>query len=280
VQVVAPDKAVRGALVADADKVTATERTQVRVSWEDQQGATRKSTRLRFPKDKYEAGTSGMESYVTKDDDDDDDDEDEDQDQEQDPDPDEDSDQEEDDLDESEMSAWLSEVHVVLTPAEEKFYAEMRGLNEYQDLGLIGAGIGGGFVHTSELKVMKYNEAMAGPNKKEWEKAVKEVHNKFKQYGVFETIKVDDIPTNAKVMTSTWAMKKKASGKYRARVNARGYEQVEGIHYNGNDIASPVANEMTVRIVMTLPIMAGWYCALLDVVGAFLNGRFDNDEKI
>jgi hypothetical protein len=43
---------------------------------------------------------------------------------------------------------------------------------------------------------------------------------------------------------------------------------------------APVANEMTVRIVMALAIMAGWYCALLDVVGAFLNGRFGNDEKI
>jgi hypothetical protein len=195
VQVVAPDTAVRGELDADADNVTAAERTQVHVSWADQQGATRKSTRLRFPKDRYEAGTSGMESYVTKDDDDDDEDETEDQEQ----DPDQEADQEEDELDESEMSAWLSEVDVDLTPAEDKFYAAMRGLNEYQELGLIGAGIGGGFVHTSELKVMKFNEAMAGPNKKEWEKAVEEEHNKFKQYGVFETVKVEDVPTNAKL---------------------------------------------------------------------------------
>ena len=59
-------------------------------------------------------------------------------------------------------------------------------------------------------------------------------------------------------------MKKKASGKFRARLNARGYEQVDGIHYKSDDIAAPVANDMTIRI--------------LDIVGAFLNGRFDNGE--
>ena len=129
-----------------------------------------------------------------------------------------------------------------------------------------------GFTHTSELKVMKFKEAMAGLDKKKWETAVEEEHNKFEKYRVFENVKMEDVPIDAKVMTLTWAMKKKASGVYRARVNVRGYEQVEGIHYKGDDIASPVANEMTIRIVMTLAIMAGWYCALLDVVGAFLNG--------
>jgi hypothetical protein len=201
-------------------------------------------------------------------------------DKDQEPDQEPDQDQEEDDFDEGEMSAWLSEVDVDITPAEEKFYAGMRSVNELHKLGLIGADIGGGFTHTSELKVMKFKEAMAGPDKKTWDKAVEEEHDKFVEYGVFETVKMEDVPKDAKVMTLTWAMKKKASGVYRARVNALGYEQVEGIHYKGDDIAWPVANEMTVRIVMTLAIMAGWYCALLDVVGAFLNGQFSNNEKI
>jgi type III secretory pathway component EscS len=38
---------------------------------------------------------------------------------------------------------------------------------------------------------------------------------------------------------------------------------------------------MTVRIVMTLAIMAGWYCtSLLEAVGTFQNGTFSNEEKI
>jgi hypothetical protein len=36
---------------------------------------------------------------------------------------------------------------------------------EVAEGGLVGAGIGGGFEHTGELKVMKYKEAMASTNK-------------------------------------------------------------------------------------------------------------------
>jgi hypothetical protein len=43
-----------------------------------------------------------------------------------------------------------------------------------------------------------------------------------------------DVPKNAKVMSSTWATKKKSNGTYLARLNARGYEQVDGIHYDSS----------------------------------------------
>jgi hypothetical protein len=272
-QIVATDKvddAAKGESDAIADNVPAASRTvrfeEQRV--EDERGE-RRSTRTRYNKDRYEAGTSGMEPYVVRNDEKDDGSEANDEED--------DGQEEEVEDEEAELSAMMPEVEINLTPAEEKFYEGMRELNE---VGLVGAGVGGGFTHTSELKVLKYNEAMAGPDKKEWEKAVEEEHRKFEKYGVLKAIYVKDVPEKAKVMTTTWAMKKKASGKYRARVNARGYEQVEGEHYKADDIASPVANEMTVRIVLTLAVMAGWYCALLDVVGAFLNGRFDNDEEI
>jgi hypothetical protein len=266
------DDAVMGESVADAGNVTAEART-VRFDEQrdnDEQGeGKRRSTRTKFRKDIYEAGTQGMEPYVTRNDD-------EGAEEETEEEPEEETEGDE----ETELSAWMTEVDIELTPAEEKFYEGMRELNEFTELGLVGAGIGGGFNHTSELKVMKYKDAIKGPDKKEWEKAVEEEHRKFEKYGVLKAVKIEDVPKSAKVMTTTWAMKKKASGKYRARVNARGYEQVEGLHYKADDIASPVANEMTVRIVLTLAVMAGWYCALLDVVGAFLNGRFDNDEEI
>jgi hypothetical protein len=34
---------------------------------------------------------------------------------------------------------------------------------EINEVGLVGAGIGGGFEHTGELKAMKYKEAMNSP---------------------------------------------------------------------------------------------------------------------
>ena len=50
------------------------------------------------------------------------------------------------------------------------------------ELGLVGAGLGGGFANTAELKPMKYQEAMNGPDKKHWKKAVLEEHERFKKH--------------------------------------------------------------------------------------------------
>ena len=46
-----------------------------------------------------------------------------------------------------------------------------------------------------------------------------------------------------------WAMKKKANGTFIARLNARGYEQVEGEHYNAYNIAAPVTSDVTSTIM-------------------------------
>jgi hypothetical protein len=83
----------------------------------------------------------------------------------------------------------------------------------------------------------------------------------------------------SKVLTSTWAMKKKANGTYRARMNARGYEQVDGVHYDENSKAAPVANEIVIRMIMVLIVMASWWAELLDVQGAFLTGVMDPETR-
>ena len=74
--------------------------------------------------------------------------------------------------------------------------------------------------------------------------------------------------------------KKKANGTYRARLNARGFQQIDGVHYDGQSISSPVANDATIRIILILMVMAGWVGELLDVKGAFLHGNFENDDEI
>jgi hypothetical protein len=55
------------------------------------------------------------------------------------------------------MNEIAADYKYELTPAEEQFYDTMRELNE---MPLIGAGIGGGFINTEELHVMNYNEAI------------------------------------------------------------------------------------------------------------------------
>jgi hypothetical protein len=50
-------------------------------------------------------------------------------------------------------------------------------------------------------------------------------------------------------------MKKKANGVHRARLNARGYEQVDGKHYNENSRFAPVVNDATIHIVLIVLII-------------------------
>ena len=73
---------------------------------------------------------------------------------------------------------------------------------------------------------------------------------------------------------------KKASGVHRARVNARGFEQQEGIHFDKDSIASPVVNDMTIRIVLTIMLLASWFAYMIDHVGAFLHGSFEPGEQL
>ena len=60
-----------------------------------------------------------------------------------------------------------------LSVAEQEYYNMMWKMNE---MALVGAGIGGGFVDTNELHVMKYKEAMARKDAEKWQKAVDEEH--------------------------------------------------------------------------------------------------------
>lgn len=145
---------------------------------------------------------------------------------------------------------------------------------------LIGAGVGGGFGNTNELKPMKFQQAMNTKDKEGWIKAVEEEWNKMKEYNVFEKIPRKDLPKGTKILTTTWAMKKKASGVLRARINARGFEQVNGIHYDSTEASSPVTHDITIRVCLILMLMMQGSAGLLDIKGAFLHGRFEDEEPI
>jgi hypothetical protein len=97
---------------------------------------------------------------------------------------------------------------------------------------------------------------------------------------VWRAVPKKDVPKNAKVMSSTWAMKKKSYGTYRARLNSRGYEQVYVIHYESSNISSPVTNDAIISIITVLMIIFKWSAQLVDVKGAFLCGNFKDGEEI
>ena len=177
-------------------------------------------------------------------------------------------------------------------PAELKYLAGMAEVDatelstaqvvaEGLELSTVGAGLGGGFSNTSELKVMNYKEAMRSPERQQWIEEIGNEKARFDKFGAVTPVPRSAVPVGSKIMTSTWAMKKKTNGKLRGRLNARGYEQVEGQHYTAQNIAAPVTNEATVRTVMTLMCAnPSWVAEVVDVEGAFLQGRFTDGEVL
>jgi hypothetical protein len=70
----------------------------------------------------------------------------------------------------------------------------------------------------------------------------------------------------------------KAMGQLQARVAARGFMKIPGVHYDWKTIAAPLTNKMTMWIILMPMIMAIWLGELLDVKGAFLHGDFGPKE--
>ena len=75
----------------------------------------------------------------------------------------------------------------------------------------VGAALGGGFVNTAELHVLSYDEAMAGPDKEHWEESIDMEHDRMNTHRVFTPQYIKDIPKWAKVLSTTWSMKKKSN---------------------------------------------------------------------
>jgi hypothetical protein len=76
-------------------------------------------------------------------------------------------------------------------------------------------------------------------------------------------------------------MTEKANGgTYCAHLNARGYKQADGVYYDSYNISTPVKNDVTVRIVLVIMLLAGWVGEIIDMKGAFLHGDFEDGKNV
>ena len=93
------------------------------------------------------------------------------------------------------------------------------------DLAAVGAGaMAGNVTNTSELRPMKFNEAMKTKDQAIWKKAIKDEYHRFVKNEVFKVVHMKDVPKGTHVMTNTWTCKKKANGTFRARLDMRGFD--------------------------------------------------------
>ncbi len=64
----------------------------------------------------------------------------------------------------------------------------------------IGAGIGGGFENTMELKPMKYRDAINGPDRKVWEKEIENEDEQMVKNNAWEPVKKSLLPKGTQVI--------------------------------------------------------------------------------
>jgi hypothetical protein len=112
---------------------------------------------------------------------------------------------------------------------------------------------------------------------------IKEVNN-FKDYGVFEEIKLSEIPKGKNILQGKWVIteKKDETGQYarkeanrniKARWVARGFTQIPGEDFF--DTYAPVVDAASLRILLMLMVQFGLRMHRSDVPAAYLNGPTD-----
>jgi transposase InsO family protein len=90
-------------------------------------------------------------------------------------------------------------------------------------------------------------------------------------------------PANRNVVGSKWSLriKRKANGqvdKYKARLLAKGFTQVQGVDYF--ETFSPTAKLSSLRTILSIAARFDWDIKVFDYSAAFLNGEFTPDEEI
>ena len=97
---------------------------------------------------------------------------------------------------------------------------------------------------------------------------------------VWEPLDKKDLSEGAKVMTSTWACKKKSNSTHHGQLNAKGFEQIEGKHFDPTSTAALVTDNTMMRILLVLVMLADWMARIYDIKSAFLKGKFEDGKEI
>jgi hypothetical protein len=91
------------------------------------------------------------------------------------------------------------------------YYQCLKDTDGKMEFANVGAVIGGGFENTMELKQMKYEEAINGPDGKAWEKEIENEHDCMVKNNAWVPVKKSLLPKGMKVIDSIWAFKKKST---------------------------------------------------------------------
>ena len=132
---------------------------------------------------------------------------------------------------------------------------------------------------TKEVEPITFKEAWWHENlqsRNKWRNAIRlEFSNMNKRIVWLRMLRAMK-PEGKTLVKCKWVFKIKRNGTFRARLVACGYSQVPGVDYTEN--YSPVINDVTFRIMLTIMMIKGWTSIIIDIETAFLEG--DLDEEI
>lgn len=122
-----------------------------------------------------------------------------------------------------------------------------------------------------KIEPQTYNEAVTGPDAREWTIAMA---SHLEDMMALSTWRVSEIPSGRKPISCKWVFKIKYNpngtiDKYKARLVARGFTQVEGIDFQ--ETFAPTLRFESLRLLFALAISLGLKIHQLDVDNAYLN---------
>ena len=118
-------------------------------------------------------------------------------------------------------------------------------------------------------------DALAGPERIKWKKAIEEELQSIEHH---DTYTWAPLPDGVEAVKSGIVLKIKppADGRperFKARVVAKGYSQIEGIDFQINEIYAPVIGKKTLRFTCAFAAQNDMHLHKMDVKTAFLNGE-------
>ncbi|HEY5813547.1 MAG TPA: reverse transcriptase domain-containing protein [Terrimicrobiaceae bacterium] len=122
-----------------------------------------------------------------------------------------------------------------------------------------------------------YDEAVTGPQKKQWEAAIDEELRSLASNHVWELV---DTPRGANVVSNKWVFKVKRLpdgriDRYKARLVARGFSQRYGIDYY--ETFAPVVRMESLRILLAIAAKEDLEVHQMDVITAYLAGELEEE---
>lgn len=124
---------------------------------------------------------------------------------------------------------------------------------------------------------LTYEEAMKSPERDNWKIAINE---ELESLEVNKTWELTTLPPGKKPVGSKWVFKIKSSPnksniRFKARLCAKGFSQVEGIDYN--ETFAPTTRYDTIRMLLSLAVQRKLHILQFDVKTAFLYGEIAED---